>query len=201
MKTKQSLVVLVLFVILQRSDQRVTSELTETARQKRMVAANTHNAFSNDINRCLFSSWSRYNKRNNPNYILPELVTCKGIGLCYGANPRIAQYAACYNQKTLIPEFTGHIVQPNIGGQGRDGDWKSDTGIAPVATDQDYRAQQLGLYANYNQQKQQFFARGHLTPNADFNTDAEREYTMITTNIAPQWQLFNAGNWANLEKL
>ena len=69
-----------------------------------------------------------------------------------------------------------------------------------MATDQDYKAQQREMYANFNQQKQQFFARGHLTPNADFNTDAEREYTMITTNIAPQWQLFNAGNWANLEK-
>lgn len=57
----------------------------------------------------------------------------------------------------------------------------------------------MGLYANYDSQKQQFFARGHLTPNADFNTDQERAFTMITTNIAPQWQLFNAGNWNNLE--
>ena len=67
-------------------------------------------------------------------------------------------------------------------------------------TDQDYReALQKGLYGNYNSQKHQFFARGHLTPKADFATDAQREYTMITTNIAPQWQLFNGGNWNNLE--
>ena len=46
---------------------------------------------------------------------------------------------------------------------------------------------------------QQFFARGHLTPNADFNTAQERDFTMITTNIAPQWQRFNGGNWNNLE--
>ena len=69
----------------------------------------------------------------------------------------------------------------------------------PVATDRDYAASQWGLYENYNGQKQQFFARGHLTPNADFNTEGERELTMITTNIAPQWQRFNAGNWNNLE--
>lgn len=70
---------------------------------------------------------------------------------------------------------------------------------APVATDRDYRAGQMGLNINYDSSKQQFFARGHLTPNADFNAQ-NRAYTMITTNIAPQWQRFNAGNWNNLEK-
>ena len=57
----------------------------------------------------------------------------------------------------------------------------------------------MGLYGNYNLQSHQFFARGHLTPKADFATDAQRVYTMITTNIAPQWQLFNGGNWNYLE--
>jgi DNA/RNA endonuclease G (NUC1) len=27
----------------------------------------------------------------------------------------------------------------------------------------------------------------------------ERELTMVNTNIAPQWQRFNGGNWAVLE--
>lgn len=58
----------------------------------------------------------------------------------------------------------------------------------------------MNLYANYDMAKQQFYARGHLTPNADFITEQGRALTMITTNIAPQWQLFNAGNWNNLEK-
>ena len=57
----------------------------------------------------------------------------------------------------------------------------------------------MNLYKNYDIVKQQFFARGHLTPNADFSTEQERALTMITTNIAPQWQLFNSGNWNNLE--
>jgi len=69
----------------------------------------------------------------------------------------------------------------------------------PVATDEDYAASQWGLYENYDSQNQQFFARGHLTPNADFSKQEERELTMITTNIAPQWQRFNGGNWNNLE--
>ena len=69
-----------------------------------------------------------------------------------------------------------------------------------MATDEDYKALQNRLYANYDiGPKQHFFARGHLTPNADFTTNDERAYTMITTNIAPQWQPFNGGNWNNLE--
>ena len=59
---------------------------------------------------------------------------------------------------------------------------------------------QKGLFDNYDIQKQYFLAKGHLTPNADFNTDDERLLTMITTNIAPQWQKFNSENWSGLEK-
>lgn len=59
---------------------------------------------------------------------------------------------------------------------------------------------QAGLYDNYNIRNQYYCSKGHLTPNADFSTDAERSLTMITTNIAPQWQKFNSMNWAELER-
>ena len=59
---------------------------------------------------------------------------------------------------------------------------------------------QGGLFDNYDIKKQFFLAKGHLTPNADFNTDDERLLTMITTNIAPQWQKFNGQNWQEMEK-
>ena len=74
--------------------------------------------------------------------------------------------------------------------------------LAPVpqATVGDYDPyEQSGLYDNYDVRNQYFCAKGHLTPNADFNLDNERELTMITTNIAPQWQKFNSINWAGLE--
>lgn len=87
-----------------------------------------YNAFSHEINRCLFQYWTPYVGKN-PHPGLSKLVKCKGDGLCYGANPKMAQYAACYNQKTLIPVFTGHIVHPNIGGQGRENEFRADTGI------------------------------------------------------------------------
>lgn len=70
-----------------------------------------------------------------------------------------------------------------------------------MAQDDDYRAAQNQIIDNYNQQQQYFFSRGHLTPNADFADADRRSYTMVTTNIAPQWQLFNAQNWSEMERL
>jgi len=198
--TKRSFLLFVLLAILARR----TSGHAERARQKRMV--NVMDAFSQDINKCLFQYWTPYVGKKNPHPGLSTSVKCKGRGLCYGLDNNdqneIAQYAACYDQVTLIPVFTGHIVHPNIGegGGGREDTFRADTTIDPVATDDDYKASQMNLYANYDMAKQQFYARGHLTPNADFITEQGRAFTMITTNIAPQWQLFNAGNWNNLEK-
>lgn len=65
----------------------------------------------------------------------------------------------------------------------------------------DYRSdKQIGLYPNYNTKNDQFLSRGHLVANGDFFAKKEKELTFINTNIAPQWQLFNGGNWANVEK-
>jgi len=70
----------------------------------------------------------------------------------------------------------------------------------PVALVADYDPySQSGKFPNYNSQNN-FLAKGHLTPNGDFKDDNyERSFTYITTNIAPQWQPFNAGNWAKIE--
>jgi len=55
------------------------------------------------------------------------------------------------------------------------------------------------MFDNYRLQPGYFLSRGHLTPNADFTNPTDREMTMVNTNIAPQWQQFNGGNWATLE--
>ena len=60
---------------------------------------------------------------------------------------------------------------------------------------------QDNLNINFNIVRNQFCARGHLTPNADFSDGNERARTYVTTNIAPQWQLFNGGNWQILETI
>ena len=60
-------------------------------------------------------------------------------------------------------------------------------------------SKQTKLVPGYNQRQQRFYSRGHLTPNSDFGTNAEREFTMVNTNVAPQWQAFNSKNWVVVE--
>jgi len=71
----------------------------------------------------------------------------------------------------------------------------------PVALDQDYEPyDQKGKFDNCDVGKNQFLARGHLSPNGDFSKkDGENSFTYVTTNIAPQWQSFNMGNWVVVE--
>ena len=57
---------------------------------------------------------------------------------------------------------------------------------------------QLSKYPGW---KSNFFcSRGHLTPYGDFKDNWERDLTMVMTNIAPQWQEFNGGNWMAVEQ-
>lgn len=44
-----------------------------------------------------------------------------------------------------------------------------------------------------------YFARGHMTPDADFVTEQEEDATYYYINAVPQWQAFNNGNWKELE--
>ena len=71
-----------------------------------------------------------------------------------------------------------------------------------VARYEDYAKDQKDMFkrVRYYDFQKHFLARGHLTPIGDFrDTNSEKSFTCITTNIAPQWQPFNEGNWANLE--
>lgn len=44
-----------------------------------------------------------------------------------------------------------------------------------------------------------FLSRGHLTPKADFVYGVEQSATFHYINAAPQWQIFNGGNWVHIE--
>ncbi|XP_018016168.1 uncharacterized protein LOC108672919 [Hyalella azteca] len=46
----------------------------------------------------------------------------------------------------------------------------------------------------------QFLARGHLAPDADFSLLAEQDATYYFSNVLPQWQAVNNGNWKQLEE-
>lgn len=52
----------------------------------------------------------------------------------------------------------------------------------------------------YDRSKGLFLAKGHLSPNADFVLKELQDSTYYFFNVAPQWQSFNNGNWADVEK-
>jgi len=171
------------------------------------VMNDPYRSFSNDFNTCLFGDWVT-------DGVLSNQVTCTGQKLCYGKyGGTKALFAVCYNTDTLIPEFSGNVIQSGgtVGEKKMidppdlfDGAWKADQGLVQagvaVAVVTDYDPyNQGGKFLNYDSQNN-FLAKGHLTPNGDFKDDnSERSFTYITTNIAPQWQPFNAGNWAKIE--
>ena len=82
-------------------------------------------AYDDDINDCLFFRWTVYGAGKD-HAVLNKRVECGGTelqGLCYGIPPprglqagksHTAQFAVCYNKRTLIPKFTGHVVKPNV---------------------------------------------------------------------------------------
>ncbi|KAK3740265.1 hypothetical protein QZH41_017831, partial [Actinostola sp. cb2023] len=164
------------------------------------------NAFSNDINTCLFHSWTAAGGSTTP--ALAKDVECTSLGsnykpLCYGTNPYAqAQFASCYNTLTLTAAFTGNLLKP-VTGSGRAPSFAADTGsYAPVpqAAVADYNSGQQEIdFTGFDVASQHFCSKGHVTPNSDFGPTDERALTFITTNIAPQWQKFNGGNWALLE--
>ena len=89
-----------------------------------MISVKTQDAFSYNINYCLFNNWM---KGNIP--ILAAKIDCSGYqrrGLCYGLN-RKTSFAVCYNTKFLIPEMSGYSVYRPLEATGR-GDWRNEGG-------------------------------------------------------------------------
>ena len=98
----------------------------------------TKDAYFYDINDCLFRDWTPY-MRTMPKTskiaikkpaVLRKLVDCHGKQLCYNDTGVQAQFAVRYNQETLTPEFTGHVLEPIVVGSGRgSGTLRPDSGI------------------------------------------------------------------------
>ena len=90
-----------------------------------MASPIEENAFSQNIHNCLLKTWEE------EKILAPSAVSCESedlVGLCYGSNPT-AKFAVCYNQATLIPEFTAHEVLGVPGGKEEaDKQWRNENG-------------------------------------------------------------------------
>ena len=89
-----------------------------------MISVKAQNAFSDNIDFCLFKSW-----RSGRTPVLAEKIDCSGPqrkGLCYGID-RVASFAVCYNTVSRIPEITGHSVFNSSHGTGREA-WRNEHG-------------------------------------------------------------------------
>ena len=53
---------------------------------------------------------------------------------------------------------------------------------------------------NISSSSQNWFAKGHLSPDAAFVYQREQDATYYYLNAAPQFQSFNAQNWRFLEE-
>ncbi|XP_028516058.1 uncharacterized protein LOC114575433 [Exaiptasia diaphana] len=83
-------------------------------------------AFSDDINSCLFSKWKSVAISGN--------VECQSYGsdfkpLCYGLKSTgPALFAVCYNTNKQIPAFTAHVVKPVTGSSSDRPTFRKDKG-------------------------------------------------------------------------
>ncbi|XP_050735522.1 uncharacterized protein LOC127008030 [Eriocheir sinensis] len=124
------------------------------------------------------------------------------------------QIFVCFDYNAQTTLYTRHVVHgASIGAKDTDSSrpsFKSSTGYFNVSMNTVYsQASQSQLLINllgdenlanslFDKSKY-YFARGHLTPDADFVTEPEQDATYYYINAAPQWQAFNNGNWKLLE--
>ncbi|XP_028390731.1 uncharacterized protein LOC114515638 [Dendronephthya gigantea] len=201
--------VLILFVPVTvfKAKQLVNNAHGTTAKGYKRAPDANKDAFDKNFDTCMINQWT------TPGPGLPVVLrtsptaacsTTKHSRLCYGLparRPNNAQYISCYNTEKLIPEFTAYVVPPLVGppltGYKRpNAGFRQDEG--PLAPNP--QAQHTDCNKPPGAVGQYFCSRGHLVPNGAFDTKDERDLTFTMTNIAPQWQEFNAGNWNAVEQ-
>ncbi|CAO1405394.1 unnamed protein product [Diamesa tonsa] len=110
-----------------------------------------------------------------------------------------------YAKYTMTPANEGYqtgyprpnfVNGPFFGGKNVDGLYSRNTQRNTVATILGSSA----LAAKYIEETSDvFMARGHLAAKADFIFGSQQKATFFFVNVAPQWQKFNAINWAAAE--
>lgn len=101
-------------------------------------------------------------------------------------------YTSSYNRQTLIPDWVAY----ELTAEETEGDLSRD-GIE-FKMDPDLRKGKQAMREDYSNSG---WTKGHMMPAADANTQSSTlEETFYFTNICPQSEVLNAGDWQYLEK-
>ncbi|CAD7006238.1 unnamed protein product [Ceratitis capitata] len=134
------------------------------------------------------------------------------VGFKVSSSRFVEQYKVCFDEDEEVTRYVHHDLNPGsnyyqtgvdrltfqtggfFGGKNVDKLYTQATQLTTIN-------EQLGGDASkyFDSSKNVYLARGHLAAKADFDYGTEQRATFLFINAAPQWQVFNAGNWARIE--
>ncbi|XP_014088323.2 uncharacterized protein [Bactrocera oleae] len=144
-------------------------------------------------------------------------ASCNGgimvrVGFKISSRRFVEQYQVCFNEDEEVTRYVHHDLNPgsNYYQTGVDRitfqtggffDSKNVDKLYTQVTQQATINAHLGGDASkyFTSNKNIYLARGHMAAKADFDYGSEQRATFLFINVAPQWQVFNAGNWARIE--
>lgn len=143
--------------------------------------------------------------------------TCNGgilikVGFEVTSSRFVEQMQVCFNEQEEVTRYVRHTLEPgsNYYQTGVDRitfqtagffDGKNVDKLYTQVTQQETINNELGGVAAqyFDTSKNVYLARGHMGAKADFVYGTQQRATFLFINAAPQWQVFNAGNWARVE--
>uniref|UniRef100_A0A1A9UG98 DNA/RNA non-specific endonuclease domain-containing protein n=1 Tax=Glossina austeni TaxID=7395 RepID=A0A1A9UG98_GLOAU len=135
------------------------------------------------------------------------------VGFEISSKHFVEQMRVCFDEKREVTRYVHHSLGPasNYFQTGIDripfqpGDFFDGKNVDNLYTQvkqQETISNALGgdVGSNFfNISKNIYLARGHMAAKADFVFGTQQRATFLFINAAPQWQVFNAGNWARVE--
>lgn len=139
-------------------------------------------------------------------------TTLINVGFELSGSRFAKQYEVCFNENEEVTRYVHHTLDPGSnyyatgvdrinfapGGYfaGKNVD-KLYTQVVQKETIDKALGEDSSRY--FDSAKNVFLARGHMAAKADFVYPPQQRATFLFLNAAPQWQVFNAGNWASVE--
>ncbi|KAL9911686.1 salivary protein Tsal1-like isoform 1-T1 [Glossina fuscipes fuscipes] len=135
------------------------------------------------------------------------------VGFEISSKHFVEQMRVCFDEKQEVTRYVHHSLGPasNYFQTGIDripfqtGDFFDGKNVDNLYTQvkqQETISNALGDDVGgkfFNISKNIYLARGHMAAKADFVFGTQQRATFLFINAAPQWQVFNAGNWARVE--